>query len=86
MRSAKIVRILRGRSQFEVSLATGIPNYRLSLIENGKADPTAEEVGKLAIALGTVPAALDRDLSVILLNDGIDIERLVVATAGGDRR
>lgn len=67
MRSAKFIRLLRGKSQFEVSLATGIPNYRLSLLENGKANPTAEELAKLAAALGTMPAALDQDLSAILL-------------------
>ena len=67
MRSAKIIRLLRGKSQFEVSLATRIPNYRLSLLENGRADATAEELAKIAAALETTPAILDQDLSAVLL-------------------
>jgi transcriptional regulator with XRE-family HTH domain len=68
MRSAKFIRWLRGMSQFELSCATRIPNYRLSRLENGKDNPTSEELTKIAAALGTMPAALDRDPSAILLD------------------
>jgi transcriptional regulator with XRE-family HTH domain len=53
MRSTKLFRLIKGKSQFEVSLATEIPNYRLSLIENGKKEPTEAELSSLAAALGT---------------------------------
>ena len=61
MVAIKIFRILRGKSQFKLSLETLIPNYRLSLLENGKADPTPVELEKLVAALKTTPEMLTRD-------------------------
>jgi transcriptional regulator with XRE-family HTH domain len=63
MRPAKLIRQLRGKSQFEVSLLTGIPNYRLSRIETGKGNPTPEELAKLATALDTTPTILIQEIS-----------------------
>ena len=66
MQSAKVIRLFRRKSQFEISLLTGIPNYRLSLLENGKAEPTHEELEKLANALGTSAAVLKKDASHLI--------------------
>jgi len=53
MISLKLLRLLRGKNQFELSLETQIPSYRLSLLENGKAEPKTEELKRLAKALET---------------------------------
>ena len=63
MLSIKFIRILRGKSQFQVSLETEIPSYRLSILESGKADPRPEELRKLAEALGTTPKVLRKEIS-----------------------
>ena len=63
MLSIKFIRILRGKSQFQVSLETEIPSYRLSLIESGKVDPRPQELRKLAEALQTTPEVLKREVS-----------------------
>jgi len=59
----KIFRNLRRKSQFELSLATRIPSYRLSRLENGLVDPTEEELERLAIALDTSPEMLKKEIS-----------------------
>jgi len=58
MKSIKIARLIQGLSQFDLSIETKIPNYRLSTFENGKAEPTEQELNKLAEALGTKPEIL----------------------------
>ena len=63
MLSIKFIRILRGKSQFQVSLETEIPSYRLSLIESSKVDPRPQELRKLAEALQTTPEVLKREIS-----------------------
>jgi len=63
MLSIKFIRILRGKSQFQVSLETEIPSYRLSRLENGKIDPRPQELRKLAEALETTPEVLKREIS-----------------------
>ncbi len=63
MRNAKFVRILRCKSQFQVSLLTEIPSYRLSVIESGKVTPTEGELQRLAAALDTTPENLVREVS-----------------------
>ena len=54
----KIVRIKKGVSQWDLSQETGIPNYRISLIENGRVQPRLGEVEALAKALGTTVKAI----------------------------
>ena len=66
MRPAKLIRQLQGKSQFQISLLTEIPNYRLSKIESGKENPTPEELNKLANALGTTPSVLEQEISMDL--------------------
>ncbi len=63
MEKFRILRLLQGRSQFELSLATQIPSYRLSVLENGKVAPKEGELEKLAAALETTPEVLKRPVS-----------------------
>ena len=63
MMNSKFVCMLRGKSQFQVSLLTEIPSYRLSVIESGKVVPTEEELERLAAALDTTPENLVREVS-----------------------
>lgn len=58
MESIKFFRLLRGKSQFQLSLETQIPSYRLSVLENGKAVPTRRELEQLSAALQTSPENL----------------------------
>jgi transcriptional regulator with XRE-family HTH domain len=50
----KLARIKRGKSQFELMGMTGIPQWRISLIERGVI-PTDDEVQKISKALGCTP-------------------------------
>jgi len=70
MLSIKFIRILRGKSQFQVSLETEIPSYRWSLIESSKVDPRPQELRKLAEALQTTPEVLKREISEEVLVGG----------------
>jgi len=63
MLSLKLIRLLRGQSQFDLAIATRIPNYRLSLIENGKAEPCTDELMRLAQALDTSPEQLTKQIT-----------------------
>ncbi len=67
MKALKFFRMLGHKSQFELSLETQIPSYRLSRLENGQAEPTPEELQKLADALEARPDVLQRDVSKLLL-------------------
>ena len=57
----KLTRITKHISQWDLSQQTGIPNYRISLIENGRVEPKPEELILLAEALGTTVAAIEDD-------------------------
>ncbi len=64
MKKLKLTRISKDISQWDLSQTTGIPNYRISLIENGRVEPKAEELEALAAALGTTAEAISaRDVS-----------------------
>lgn len=63
MLNSKFVRMLRGKTQHQVSLLTEIPSYRLSVIESGKVTPTEGELKRLAAALDTTPENLVREVS-----------------------
>ncbi|MCZ6876690.1 MAG: helix-turn-helix transcriptional regulator [Acidobacteria bacterium] len=58
MTNLKLTRMVLGLKQWDLSQKTGIPNYRISNLENGRASPKPEELSILAQALGTTPAAL----------------------------
>ena len=68
MTGIKLFRNLRRKSQFELSLATRIPSYRLSRLENGLVNPTEEELGRLARALCTSPEQLTRQITEEMLS------------------
>ena len=70
MFTLKILRLLHGKSQWALSVETHIPNYRLSLLENGKAEPHPDELLKLADALNTTTDLLQRDVCKQLLEGG----------------
>ena len=61
MKKLKMIRTIKGISQWDLALQTGIRNYRLSLIENGRVEPKAEELEALAKALGTTPELLSNE-------------------------
>ena len=65
MKNLKIARILKGISQWDLSQKTGIPNYRISLIENGRVKPKPEELRALAEALQTTPQAIKEEVSEV---------------------
>lgn len=50
----KLQRIIRGLSQSRLTIVTGIPQWRISLIERGVV-PTCEEAARIAAALGCRP-------------------------------
>jgi len=58
VRKLKLSRNILGISQWDLAEQTKIRNYKLSLIENGHIEPSAEELGALAKALGTTPELL----------------------------
>ncbi len=55
----KMIRVCRGLSQWDVSRRTGLRNYRISLIENGRDEPTEKELGHLAKAMGVPVEVFD---------------------------
>jgi len=59
----KFFRLLRGLSQFQLSLEAKIPSYRLSILENGRDEPTEEELARLASALEATPERLRGSIS-----------------------
>ena len=59
----KFFRLLRGKSQFQLSLDTQIASYRLSILENDKAIPTEDELERLASALEATPEKLTGKIS-----------------------
>ena len=67
MVSLKVFRLLRGKTQFELSLETEIPSYRLSVLENERAEPSANELSRLAQALGVFPEQLREQITEKLL-------------------
>ena len=48
----KEARFFKGLNQWDISVKTGIPQSKLSLIERGYVDPKKDEKKKIAKALG----------------------------------
>lgn len=67
MKTIKLLRIFGHKSQFQLSLETEIPSYRLSRIENGKVDPTSDELDRLAGALNTTSERLEGEIPARLI-------------------
>ena len=59
----KMFRLLRGKSQFQLSLQTGLPSYRLSDFETGRRVPSQGELEKLSRVLGVSAGELLLELS-----------------------
>lgn len=53
----KIARLLRGLTQYELSKLTKISAPRISLLERGFAQPSADELQRLANALSSSDSA-----------------------------
>jgi transcriptional regulator with XRE-family HTH domain len=73
MKSLKVVRIIGGYTQWDLSKKTGIPNYKISLFENGRISPSHQELGQLSQALGTTVEVLEQ--MEIKIEDGFVPER-----------
>ena len=67
MEGLKFFRYLRRKSQFQLSLESRIPTYRLSLLENGKSEPSSDELLRLSRALETSPEQLRLQITEELL-------------------
>jgi len=65
MKNLKITRILQGISQWDLATKTGIPNYRISLIENGRVEPKPGELKALAEALQTTTQAIKEEIGEV---------------------
>ena len=58
MSKLKTWRIERNLSQYELAAATGVPRWRIQLLEGAFREPEKEEVETLACALGVQPEDL----------------------------
>ena len=64
---AKLIRLLRGRTQFRVAAEAEIHPSRLSLIENQREEASEDELKRLARALGTTPENLRSEVTEEML-------------------
>ncbi len=55
--------MVRGWKQWDLARKTGIPNYRISNLENSRAAPSAEELAALAAALEVTVEEITGDFS-----------------------
>lgn len=58
MSQLKLIRFLRGMSQFQLRLISGVSATKLSFIENGMVEPNEDEKLRIAKALGVRPEEL----------------------------
>ena len=65
--SLKFYRLIRQMKQFDLAVQTLIPPYKISNLENGKVEPTEDELKRLAAALQTTTEALQRQVGEELL-------------------
>ena len=61
MKNLRLTRMLAGIKQVDLSQLSGIPNYRICNLENGRAEPEPEELAALAEALGTTVEEIEGD-------------------------
>ena len=61
----KLARLARDRHQFEIAASAGLAQSRLSWIENGHATPSADELERIARALGVTSADLIGDVPTV---------------------
>ena len=60
MNRLREIRVLKRVTQYELRLATGMHQSKISLIENGFVEPTVGEMEKLGCALGVSPEEIWR--------------------------
>jgi len=56
-------RMFLGWKQWDLAQKSGIPNYKISNLENGRAEPKPEELSILAAALGVTVEEITGDFS-----------------------
>ena len=59
----KVLRMIKEKTQHELSLETGLPSYRISDYETGRVEPNQGELEELGKALGTPASELLLPLS-----------------------
>ena len=67
MTALKLLRQIRGKSQWQLGIEAMVPNYKLSQFECGKLEPTPDELRRLASALGVLPEQLKRQITAEVL-------------------
>ena len=67
----KLLRQIRGKSQWQLGIEAMVPNYKLSQFECGKLEPTPDELQRLARALGTTPDNLRSKVTEEVLLQGL---------------
>jgi transcriptional regulator with XRE-family HTH domain len=87
MRDLKVLRVERDLTQYELSSRTSIPQSKLSLIENGLRQPSEEDLGKLASALGVTKrklgALLRRQARDSAIHPAMPEERTITESSSG---
>ena len=63
MNKLREIRVVKKISQFQMRIATGIHQSKISLIENGLIEPRDDEKKRLAKALGRRPEEIWEDAS-----------------------
>ncbi len=80
METMKLIRLLRGLSQWDLSQRTGLPNYRISLIENGRIKPSKKELRILTKELETDVSVLTAGVLLLTFCDNkieiVDFEQV----------
>jgi len=67
MIALKIIRQIRGKSQWQLDIEAMVPNYKLSQFECGKLEPTPDELKCLTSALETTPDKLRSEVTEEML-------------------
>ena len=58
MKKIRLIRKIRDMKQWQLAAKAGLQNYRLCLIETGRAEPRPVELKAIAAALDTTPEVL----------------------------
>ena len=66
MTTLQFLRIDQGLKQPALAKSSGVPQPTISLIENGRLNPTEDELARLGRALGVPPSVLMRPVTLAL--------------------
>ena len=64
MKNIRILRAITDHSQWDLCGKTGIPAYKISLIEGGHVEPNSDEIQALSAAFGVDPEVLSNDITI----------------------